>query len=104
MIFFICSQDCESIESPDLNFDIFSSAFVSIFTITMSEDWQYVMYNAVLALDRSSSVIFVLVILIGNFVMLNLFLALLLSQMSSADMERLVLQQSIKIDYNSIYS
>ena len=73
--------------TPRNNFDSFHSAFVTSFIVLSMENWQQVMYDAL----RSGvawplvSIYFISWIFIGNFMLLNLFLAILLD--SFADVE-----------------
>jgi hypothetical protein len=71
-------------ESPRTNFDDFWSAFLTVFQILSGEDWNVVMYTARRGGgDEMAIVYFVLVLLFGNFILLNLFLAILLDGMEA---------------------
>lgn len=67
--------------SPRLNFDTFFSGFVTIFIIFIGEDWNSVMYDHVRVNGDAPLVhiiFFILLFVMGNIVLLNLFLAILL--------------------------
>jgi hypothetical protein len=65
-------------ESPRANFDTFGASIVTIFIVLIGEDWNNVMYNYVRATDQSAMIFFVSLTILGNLVLLNLFLAILL--------------------------
>ena len=62
------------------NFDSFPSAFISVFQIMTIENWNQLLYVALRsdALPIFTFLYFISWIFIGNFVFLNLFLAILL--------------------------
>ena len=64
-------------------FDSFLWAFVTVFQVLSLENWNTVLYDAMRS-DRgyTSALFFVVWILIGNFVLLNIFLAVLLDSFS----------------------
>ena len=51
---------------------------ITIFIILVGENWNEVMFDAINALGWVAAVYFVLLVIIGNFILLNLFLAILL--------------------------
>ena len=60
------------------NFDDLASAFITIFQILTGEDWNNVMYNGIRAQGWPAAAFFVGIVVIGNLIVLNLFLAILL--------------------------
>merc|ERR1719313_1316509 len=80
---------------PRNHFDDFQSGFVTVFQILSGENWNAVWYDAKRATNLETSVIyFFLVTVCGQWIVLNLFLALLMhhyeensSSMKSADEE-----------------
>ena len=64
--------------SPRLNFDDFWTGFLTIFIIFIGEDWNAVMYDHVRATGVFSIFFFIFLFVIGNIILLNLFLAILL--------------------------
>lgn len=76
---------------PASNFDTFSIALLTVFQILTGEDWNEVMYNGI----RSQGGIegngiyycayFILLVLFGNYTLLNVFLAIAVDNLSSAN-------------------
>ena len=65
-------------ESPRANFDTFLEAFTTIFIVLIGEDWNQVMYAHIRASGHIGIIFFVSLVIFGNFILLNLFLAILL--------------------------
>ena len=65
-------------ESPRENFDDLPHAFTTIFIVLTGEDWNAVMYSHIRASGMIASVFFISLVIFGNFILLNLFLAILL--------------------------
>lgn len=63
---------------PRINFNDPLNGFVAIFIIFIGEDWNSVMYDHVRATSHISIAFFVAIFMLGNLVLLNLFLAILL--------------------------
>lgn len=63
---------------PRHHFDTFSWGFITIFQILSGENWNAVMYDGMKSTSWAFSMFFVFVVVIGNFVILNLFLAILM--------------------------
>jgi len=65
---------------PRGNFDTFAAAFVTVFQVLTIENWQFVLYDSMRSdVGKVAPCIFYIVwIFLGNFVLLNLFLAILL--------------------------
>lgn len=64
---------------PRANFDTFGVAMVTIFQMMTGEDWNMVMYDGIAATGGGSFLYFAIIVVIGNFLILNLFLTILLS-------------------------
>lgn len=64
--------------SPRLSFDDFFTGFVTIFIIFIGEDWNSVMYDHVRVQGELHVIFFIFLFVIGNIILLNLFLAILL--------------------------
>jgi len=72
-------------ESPRLNFDSLSEAFLSVFVILIGDNWNEIMYNCMRSTNElQSSIYFIILMAFGKFVMLNLFLAILLGNFDSS--------------------
>ena len=70
--------DMQDGTSPRNNFDDFLHAFVSVYWALVGDDWQYMMYDAIRWKGYFSAVLyFVSLLMIGNVILLNLFLAIL---------------------------
>eukprot|EP00440_Ansanella_granifera_P074218 gb/GFBE01080540.1/.p1 GENE.gb/GFBE01080540.1/~~gb/GFBE01080540.1/.p1 ORF type:complete len:2396 (+),score=576.99 gb/GFBE01080540.1/:1-7188(+) len=64
---------------PRAHFDTFLWSFVTIFQILTGENWNTVMYDAMRATHWTALWYFLFVVVFGNFVILNLFLAILMT-------------------------
>ncbi|CAK9063893.1 unnamed protein product [Durusdinium trenchii] len=78
---------------PRSHFDTFLWSFITIFQILTGENWNTVMYDGMRATGWISVFFFLMVVLFGNFVILNLFLAIL---MSSFDEQRSKLHEAME--------
>ena len=72
-------------EYPRANFNYFVLAFTSVFIVLAGEDWNTVMYDHVRATNGTSVIFFVSLVILGNFILLNLFLAILLKNFEEKD-------------------
>lgn len=68
--------------SPALNFDSVYMSFVTVFAVTIGEDWNVIMYSYMRYNFPMAAFYFCTLILVTNIVLLNLFLALLLQNFS----------------------
>jgi len=78
---------------PRSHFDTFLWSFITIFQILTGENWNTVMYDGMRATGWLATLFFLFVVLFGNFVILNLFLAIL---MSSFDEQRGKLHEAME--------
>jgi uncharacterized membrane protein YgcG len=80
-----------TVEIPRANFDDLFMAMVAVFQVLSSEDWPSIMYDTRRGYggtSLSSGTYFLSVVVVGNFIILNLFLAVLLGGFEdSRDME-----------------
>lgn len=72
------NMDCVKTFVPRAHFDTFLWGFITIFQILTGENWNAVMYYGIKAVGWYASFYFVFVVVAGNFVILNLFLAILM--------------------------
>jgi len=79
--------DLENGESPRHNFDTMGSAFTSIFIVVQGEDWQYVMYDAMRATSPLAAILFLIIVIFGQIILLNLVTAVLIDSFNSRLME-----------------
>jgi voltage-dependent calcium channel L type alpha-1D len=63
---------------PRANFNTFLSGFTTIFIVFIGEDWNSSMYDHVRATGNGGIFFFISLFILGNLVLLNLFLAILL--------------------------
>lgn len=93
---------------PRANFDDFQSAFITIWQLLTIENWQEILYNGMRSPAGEFSCIFLVIwIIIGNFILLNLFLAILLDSFTEdseniiKNERKLTIKQSIVLDVES---
>ena len=72
-------------DTPRHNFDTLLWALVTVFQVLTGEDWNAVMYDGMAANGSWSALYFVLLLVIGNFLVLNLFIAILLTNFSAQE-------------------
>ena len=73
---------------PRQNFDSFNDAFMSMFQVLTMENWQSLLYCCMRAQTPALSAIYLVTwIFIGNYILLNLFLAVMLDAFSEVDDE-----------------
>lgn len=68
----------EEVEYPRLSFNYFGAGFTTIFVVFIGEDWNSVMYDHVRSAGWGFLIFFIMLFIVGNLIMLNLFLAILL--------------------------
>lgn len=76
-------KDFKDPQYPRLSFNDFFTGFTTIFVVFIGEDWNSVMYDHVRSQTSQvdfwgTKLIFVFIFIVGNLIMLNLFLAILL--------------------------
>jgi hypothetical protein len=74
-------------KSPNTHFDEFLNAFITIFIILTSEDWNYVYYTYARNNYFVSTLYFYSLIVFGQLILLNLFLAILLENFDDVEYE-----------------
>eukprot|EP01060_Flectonema_neradi_P039515 TRINITY_DN8729_c1_g1_i1.p1 TRINITY_DN8729_c1_g1~~TRINITY_DN8729_c1_g1_i1.p1 ORF type:complete len:1398 (+),score=173.25 TRINITY_DN8729_c1_g1_i1:148-4341(+) len=67
---------------PRSNFDNIGSSMLTMFQVLTGEDWNTVMYNGMYSTSPLVSAFFTSFFFVGNYLMLNLFVAILLHQSS----------------------
>ncbi|KAI3387752.1 hypothetical protein SNEBB_002200 [Seison nebaliae] len=78
-------------EKPRSNFDTFWNALLTVFQILTGEDWNVVMYDGIRAYGGVSSfglvacVYFIILFICGNYILLNVFLAIAVDNLADAD-------------------
>jgi len=71
-------------ECPRANFDTIQWSIVTVFQVIIGDDWTTVMYNAIRAKGGLFAFYFITLVMFGNIIMLNLFLAILLGNFDRA--------------------
>ena len=74
----IDTEDVNDGYYPRASFNNFGLGFTTIFIVFIGEDWNWVMYDHARAKGPGCILIFILIFIVGNLIMLNLFLAILL--------------------------
>lgn len=72
---------------PRSNFDTFNSAFITVFQVMTMENWQVILYDCMRSkVNKMITVLYLISwIFLGNFMLLNLFLAILLDSFAEED-------------------
>ena len=76
--------DLENGTVPRANFDKLGWAFLTVFEVMIGENWNAVMYDHMRSVGPASCVYFIGLVIFGNIIMLNLFLAILLGNFDRA--------------------
>eukprot|EP01062_Namystynia_karyoxenos_P001522 TRINITY_DN1051_c1_g1_i1.p1 TRINITY_DN1051_c1_g1~~TRINITY_DN1051_c1_g1_i1.p1 ORF type:complete len:2267 (+),score=738.59 TRINITY_DN1051_c1_g1_i1:119-6919(+) len=63
---------------PRATFDSFGYSFLTVFQVLTRDDWVNVMWDAMLAVSPAAAVYFIVLVICGDFLILNLFLAILI--------------------------
>jgi len=72
-------------ERPRSHFDDLLWAFVTVFQVLTGENWNTVMYDCIRGTSWAAAVYFLALIIMGDFIVLNLFLAILLGSFDDVD-------------------
>jgi hypothetical protein len=75
-----------SAEVPRHHFDTLLWALVTVFQVLTGEDWNFVMYDSMATSGNLSALYFVALLVIGNFLVLNLFVAILLTNFGAQEL------------------
>ncbi len=76
-----------SAEVPRANFDTFIWAVTTVFQVLTGENWNTVMYDGIRVGGWTGALYFIVLVVLGNFIVLNLFLAILLGNFQGAGLE-----------------
>lgn len=74
-------------EPARANFDNLYWSFITIFQIITGENWNEVMYSAIASTNWFASMYFISLLIIGNYILFNLFLAILLQNFEEDEEE-----------------
>jgi hypothetical protein len=72
-------------DKPSAHFDTLGWAFVTVFQVLTGENWNEVLYNGMKVGGTTAVMYFLALSVVGNYVILNLFLAILLEQFEAED-------------------
>lgn len=70
-------------EIPRHNFDGFFISLITVFQVMTTEEWTYVMYDAMLSTTRYASIYFVVLLTFGTHILINLFIAIMVDGFAS---------------------
>nr|VZI49794.1 unnamed protein product [Spirometra erinaceieuropaei] len=85
---------------PSQHFDTFAKALLTVFQILTGEDWNTIMYNGIRSQSGGStvySIYFVLLMIFGNYTLLNVFLAIAVDNLANAQELTAVEEAELKI-------
>jgi hypothetical protein len=86
-------------ETPRTNFDDLTNSFLAVFQVLSGEDWNAVQYDAMRGVGvQSGFLYFFLLMVLGSYIVLNLFLAILLGNSPEDD------EKEDEYDYLAQYS
>merc|ERR1719247_433107 len=69
---------------PRANFDTLLWAMVTVFQVLSGENWNTVMYDAYIAVGEYAFAYFITLVVVGQLIFLNLFLAILMDNFATA--------------------
>ncbi|XP_025161934.1 voltage-dependent calcium channel type A subunit alpha-1 isoform X20 [Harpegnathos saltator] len=70
--------------TPPTNFNTFPIALLTVFQVLTGEDWNEVMYQGVESQGMAYSLYFIVLVLFGNYTLLNVFLAIAVDNLANA--------------------
>jgi len=79
-----CVEYPETPEGGALNFDNLAYGFLTLFTVSTMEGWANVLYYTQDVMSEGAFFVFLVIILIGNFTIVNLMIAAILVQLDGA--------------------
>ncbi|XP_058829322.1 muscle calcium channel subunit alpha-1 isoform X3 [Topomyia yanbarensis] len=80
-----------AVDKPRSNFDSFVQSLLTVFQILTGEDWNAVMYDGIQAyggvasIGIIASIYFIILFICGNYILLNVFLAIAVDNLADAD-------------------
>ena len=72
-------------DQPRAHFDTLGWALITIFQLLSGENWNTVMYDGIRAGGVGAAFYFIVMVILGDFIILNLFLAILLTNFDGLD-------------------
>jgi hypothetical protein len=89
---------------PRQNFDSLTWAFISVFQMLTEEGWDAIMYNGMRATSWYSCIYFVSWMILGVYVLLNMFLAIVLQNFEKDESRRRAQRSQVRIGNKSARS
>lgn len=83
--------------NPRINFDKFYNAFITVFIVLTGEDWNKIYYSYARKNYFASTIFFYSLIVFGQLILLNLFLAILLDNFDEVEEEERKLQKKKRL-------
>uniref|UniRef100_A0A4W5KF03 Voltage-dependent L-type calcium channel subunit alpha n=1 Tax=Hucho hucho TaxID=62062 RepID=A0A4W5KF03_9TELE len=86
------------------NFDNFPQALISVFQVLTGEDWNSIMYNGIMAYGGPVfpgilvSIYFIILFTCGNYILLNVFLAIAVDNLAEAESLTAAQKDKLKVD------
>eukprot|EP00945_MAST-04E_sp_MAST-4E-sp1_P008438 g8438.t1 len=77
----------ESGQVPRANFDTFIWAVATVFQVLTGENWNTIMYDGMRVAGAGGAAYFITLVVLGNFIVLNLFLAILLGNFENTNID-----------------
>ena len=71
-------------ESPRENFDSLRNSILTIFEVLIGADWSLILFNCVRVLGNKSAIYFIVLVIMGTIILMNLFLAIMLGNFDKA--------------------
>jgi hypothetical protein len=93
--------------NPRSNFDNFLTSFLTVFQIVTAENWTTIAYNCIFVnhsqpSDWGFALLPFVYVLIGNYVIMNLFVAILLSKMTDEDVDEALNVQNEDLEQTDV--
>ena len=70
-------------ESPRINFDNFLRSIIAVFSIMTNEIWNEIMYDYMRTVGSLAVPYFIMLVIVGNYILFKLFLAILINNFST---------------------
>lgn len=71
------SYSSTQMDRPRQNFDTFLYSVLTVFQVLTTEEWNLLLYHAMHATSKYAAIYFVVLIMIGTFILVNLFVAIM---------------------------
>lgn len=98
-----------TVDKPRSNFDSFWQSLLTVFQILTGEDWNMVMYSGIRAYGGVASIgviaciYFIILFICGNYILLNVFLAIAVDNLADADSLTEVSKEEVNLIWLFVY-